>query len=188
MNKILLQVSIAILLLLSITVLLLHFNLLGMSKELKIDFLGGYQFGMNLEEADSVREDDRIIDCTYLYTYKCLRRETMMYGEKVTIDAKIGITFHRLNSIAVIFERFNRGGCRKLGKKIFNVLITKYGSPSQIYSDKGANWDFLRNDIQVQLRLACIKINSTTFVGRISIYYANKEALEEPKRETTFIY
>ena len=181
MKKIFLLLSIAILLIFFITVLLLHFNSFGMPKELKIDFLGGYQFGMNLEEADSVREDDKITGCTYLYTYKCLRRETMMYDEKVIIDAKIGMTSHRLNSIAVNFERLKMGDCIKLRNKIFNVLITKYGIPSQIPSYKQTIWDFPRNDLQVELFSICI-INST-FIGHISIHYANNEALEEIKKD-----
>ena len=71
----------------------------------KLEGFGGYKFGMTLEEADAVRADDTITDCTYQSVYKCLTRKAIFYGHEGEINVQIDDTRRVVVQIVITFDR-----------------------------------------------------------------------------------
>ncbi len=101
------------------------------ASENEIDGFGYYKFGMTLDEAEKVREDDELTDCDYKTVAKCLEYDSVFYGEEARVVALISSDTLRINAILVNFDRINTTelkACRNVLKAIAGPLLHKYGT------------------------------------------------------------
>ena len=140
----------------------------------RLEGYGGYKFGMTLEEADAVREDDVINrDCEFEETEACIERRTVLFGEEAVVIAKISSGTHKLNQVLVQFDRMGStvaGACKKVLLRIADLLIKTYGNGAK---EEKANvvW-YLPRGGEVQLTPLCITDDS----GMIVVSYRQTDA------------
>ena len=140
----------------------------------KLEGYGGYRFGMTLEEADAVREDDVINrDCQFENTETCIERRTVLFGEEAIVIAQISSRTHKLNQIIVQFNRIDStvaGACKKVLLNIAGPLIKTFGTHIK---EEGSNfiW-YLSRGGEVTLTRLCITDDS----GMVIVSYRQTDA------------
>jgi len=96
----------------------------------------GYRFGMDLKQADAVRDDDTAGPCPYPGVYQCLTRPTVIFGEPARVVVQIQEASRRVEQILVEFDRVrdeNTGDeCDRTANNILEELLNQYGHPDTV--------------------------------------------------------
>ena len=108
----------------------------------KIDGFGGFKFGMTLDEAIQVRDDDIVNDNpTYFAAYKTIERATSIYGYDAVIVAQINDKSKLLDRVVVEFRRWE-GGCEEVAGVIIEKLLDIYGGEYVKSENSKGTWTF----------------------------------------------
>lgn len=143
-----------------------------------IDGFGNYKFGMTLEEAMKVREDDKLTDCEYENVFKCLEYKSTFNGEDANIAVLFPNSTKKVERIIVQFERIEDRepeACTNVIDTILPVLRKKYGSGDNVRLDdenKSLVWS-QPNGASITLTQFCI----TKDTGIVLVLYKKEDSL-----------
>jgi len=102
----------------------------------KIEGYGGYRFGMDLNEADAVAEEDVVGPCPYPGVYMCLTRPLTLYGEAARLVVQIDDTSRRVKQILVEFDRVRdentQSECDRTANNVLEELLKQYDHPDTV--------------------------------------------------------
>ena len=151
------------------------FVLAAFAGELRIEGFGGYRFGMTLEEAAGVREDDVVTDCAFQGVFKCLEFEASFYGEAARVIAQIDATTRKLAQVVVQFDLMDRtepDGCSGVVEKVLSRLTARYGTDHVSVEKSTGTW-YPSDGGSVSLTNLCVSNSS----GIVAVTYRPGESL-----------
>jgi hypothetical protein len=144
--------------------------------ESKVLGFADYEFGMTLEQASSVRNNDKVIDCAYPGIFKCVEYKTNIYGEVAKIIAQVGKSSKKVDQIVVQFDRMtaiaNSKSCSLLHNKIFYKVLKKYGGDFENVVDS-VYQQYLPDGGKILYSAQCINDDQ----GMVVVAYTHSEGL-----------
>jgi len=131
---------------------------------------------VTLDQANSVRSNDKVTDCTYTDVLKCIEYEANIYGEAAKIIAQIGKPSKKIDQIVVSFNRMNATGkskaCLTAHKKISVRVFEKYGKNFQSPIEGVYEW-YLPDGGMITYSAQCINDDQ----GFVIVSYTQSEGL-----------
>ncbi|WP_223506697.1 hypothetical protein [Pseudomonas sp. GL-RE-29] len=136
----------------------------------------GYEFGMTLDQANSVRSNDKVTDCTYVNAFKCIEYETNIYGEAARVIAQVGKASKKIDKVVVNFNYLSAAAkskaCLSTHKKISARVFEKYGKNFQSPVQGIYDW-YLPDGGRVTYSGMCV----TDDQGIVIVSYTQSEGL-----------
>jgi hypothetical protein len=131
---------------------------------------------MSLEEADALRQDDRIEECDYRGASKCLVREEVAFGRKARVIAQINDHTKTIRQIIVEIKDFSRKKgypCAAVADAVTKQVGATYGPPDCNVKDRRCQWAL---DDGVGITVWSFCLSSTPSSGIVGVVFSQDVA------------